>query len=195
MRLVGYARVSTSEQDTALQLDALGRAGVHVLFSENASGVGPRPELERVLTYVVAGDVFVVWKIDRIARSLGDFLNILGRLRGEGVALRSLTEPIDTSTPIGEFMLQVLGAVAQLERSMIRERVMAGQRAARERDVRWGKRRALSADRESEVVALYLSGNYTQAELAEKFEVGLGSVKCAIYRVTRPDAPYLTRVR
>lgn len=195
MRLVGYARVSTSEQDTALQLDALSRAGVHVLFSENASGVGSRPELERALSSVVAGDVFVVWKIDRIARSLGDFLSILGRLRGEGVALRSLTEPIDTSTPIGEFMLQVLGAVAQLERSMIRERVMAGQRAARERGVKWGKRRALSADAEAEVVALYLSGGYTQRQLAGRFGVGLGTVKCAIYRVTRPDAPYLTRLR
>ncbi|KAI9881952.1 MAG: hypothetical protein M1823_006333, partial [Watsoniomyces obsoletus] len=126
---------------TALQLDALRAAGVHRLFSESASGVGARPQLHHALDSLVAGDVLVVWKIDRIARSLNDFLRILDRLKGEGAALRSLTELIDTSTPIGEFVLQVLGAVAQLERSMIRERVMAGQRAARARGKRWGRKR------------------------------------------------------
>lgn len=93
-------------------------------------------------------------------------------------------------------MLQAHSAVAQLERSMIRERVMADQRAARERAVRRGKRRALPPVDEAEVVSLHrLSGGYTQAQLAARFGVGLGRGKCAIYRVTRPNAPYLTRLR
>lgn len=189
--LVGYARVSTSDQDTAMQLDALHAAGVLKIFNESGSGVGPRLELQRALSSLVAGDLLVVWKLDRVARSLGDLLSILARLKSVGASIRSLTEPIDTSSPIGEFTFQILGAVAQLERSMIRERVMAGQAAARARGKRWGPPRSLSLDLEAELVALWLSGEFTQRELAERFGVGLGVAKLAIYRVTRPDAPYL----
>lgn len=189
--LIGYARVSTSEQDTALQLDALKAAGVSFIFNESSSGVGPREELHRALRYLSAGDVLVVWKIDRVARSLSDLLRILESLKSSGASIRSLTEPIDTSSPIGEFTFQILGAVAQLERLMIRERVMAGQAAARARGKKWGPPRVLSVDSEAELVELWLSGDYTQRELADRFSVGLGVAKCAIYRVTRPDAPYL----
>lgn len=189
--LVGYARVSTNEQDTSLQLDALRGAGVRLIFREAGSGVGPRPELQRALARLCAGDVLVVWKLDRIARSLSDLLRILDRLKAAGASIRSLTEPIDTSSPIGEFTFQILGAVAQLERSMIRERVMAGQAAARARGKKWGPPRSLTEDQEAELVELWLSGDYTQRELATLFGVGLGVAKLAIYRVVRPDAPYL----
>lgn len=189
--LVGYARVSTTDQDTALQLDALKKAGVRLVFNEAGSGVGLRPELQRALNRLCAGDVLVVWKLDRVARGLGDLLSILARLKAAGASIRSLTEPIDTSSPIGEFTFQILGAVAQLERSMIRERVMAGQAAARARGKKWGPPRSLTEEQEAELVELWLSDEYTQQELADLFGVGLGVAKLAIYRVVRPDAPYL----
>lgn len=195
MALVGYARVSTVDQDTALQQDALRSAGVLRVFRESGSGIGPRPELQRALSCLAAGDTLVVWKLDRVARSLSDLLGIRDRLKASGASIRSLTEPLDTSSPFGEFTFQVLGAVAELERSMIRERVMAGQAAAKARGKRWGRRRALSADDEAQLVAMYLAGGRTMSELAALWGVGLGTVKCAVYRVVRPDAPYLTRVR
>lgn len=193
--LVGYARVSTQDQDTALQRDALERHGVRRVFTESGSGVGPRPQLQVALSTLQRGDTLVVWKLDRVARSLPDLLAIQGRLKGAGACIRSLTEPLDTTSPFGEFTFQVLGAVAQLERSMIRERVMAGQAAARARGKRWGRRRMLSPDDEADLVAMYLAGGRTMRELADLWGVGIGTVKCAIYRVIRPDAPYLTRVR
>lgn len=189
--LIGYARVSTNDQDTALQLDALKKAGVRVVFNESGSGVGPRPELQRALQRLCSGDVLIVWKLDRVARSLSDLLRILDHLKASGASIRSLTEPIDTSSPIGEFTFQILGAVAQLERSMIRERVMAGQAAAKARGKRWGPPRSLSPDQEAELVELWLSGDFTQRDLAARFGVGIGVAKLAIYRVVRPDAPYL----
>lgn len=138
--LVGYARVSTLDQDTAMQLDALKRVGVRRIYQDKGSGVGPRPQLHVALSKLRPGDTLVVWKLDRIARSLPDLLTIIQRLKDVGATIRSLTEPIDTSNPIGEFTLQVLGAVAQLERSMIRERVIAGQVAAMRRGVVIGGR-------------------------------------------------------
>lgn len=138
--LVGYARVSTIDQDTALQLDALKRAGVRRVFQDKGSGVGPRPQLQAAIGRLRAGDTLVVWKLDRVARSLPDLLSVIQRLKDAQATIRSLTEPIDTSNPIGEFTLQVLGAVAQLERSMIRERVIAGQVAAMRRGVVIGGR-------------------------------------------------------
>lgn len=195
MALVGYARVATQDQDTALQRDALRAHGVCRVFTESGSGVGPRPQLQCALASLGCGDTLVVWKLDRIARSLPDLLAIHGRLKAAGAGIRSLTEPLDTTSPFGEFTFQVLGAVAQLERSMIRERVIAGQAAARARGKRWGRRRALSVEDEAQLVSMYLSGACTMDELAEVWGVGLGTVKCAIYRVMRPDAPYLTRSR
>jgi len=123
---VGYARVSTQDQDTALQLDALHRAGCSVIFEEKASGASRRGrrELARCLASLQRGDVLVVYKIDRIARSLFDLLEILRQLEASGAVIRSITEPLDTGLAgMGVFMLQMLGAVAQLERSMIRESV------------------------------------------------------------------------
>lgn len=195
MRLIGYARVSTNDQETRLQRDALRNAGATKVFEEKASAVAKRPELERCLASMQPGDVLVVWKLDRLARSLRDLLTILERLHGAGAGIRSLTEPVDTATPAGMLMVQVLGAVAQFERSIIRERVVAGQRAARSRGQRWGRPRTLDPAIEAEIVWRYLEGGVTQAELAREFGASVGVVKGAIYRVTNPEAPYLTRVR
>lgn len=178
-----------------MQRDALAAHGVLNVYVESGSGVGPRPQLQIALGTLGRGDTLVVWKLDRVARSLPDLLAIQGRLKAAGSCIRSLTEPLDTTSPFGEFTFQVLGAVAQLERSMIRERVIAGQAAAMARGKRWGRRRALAADDEAQVVSMYLSGACTMVELADLWGVGLGTIKCAIYRVIRPDAPYLTRLR
>lgn len=172
---LGYARVSTAAQETALQLDALRHAGVSTVYVEACSGVGPRPELQRLLKRVSFGDLLVVWKIDRVARSLSDLLRILGHLKGAGASIKSLTEPIDTSTPIGEFTIQILGAVAQLERSIIRERIVAGQRAARERGQTWGQRRALSGD-DLQAARVFRSWGVKQGLIAEIFGVSPSSV-------------------
>jgi DNA invertase Pin-like site-specific DNA recombinase len=125
--LIGYARVSTSEQETHLQMDALRAAGVQQVFAEKGSSVGPRPELRRALAGMAQGDVLVVWKLDRLSRGLVDLLDLIDQLKASGCGFKSLTEPIDTTNPLGVFMLQVLGAVAQLERSLIHQRVLAGQ--------------------------------------------------------------------
>ncbi|WP_369647176.1 recombinase family protein [Variovorax sp. V118] len=136
--LIGYARVSTSEQETHLQLDALRAAGVRRVFAEKGSSVGPRPELRKALASMAEGDVLVVWKLDRLSRGLVDLLGLIEQLKASGCGFRSLTEPIDTTNPLGVFMLQVLGSVAQLERSLIRQRVLAGQVSAYQRGIRWG---------------------------------------------------------
>lgn len=192
--LIGYARVSTIDQDTALQLDALKAAGVRRVYQDKGSGVGPRPQLHQALGKLRAGDVLVVWKLDRIARSLSDLLSIIGRVRAAGAAIKSLTEPVDTSSPIGEFTLQVLGAVAQLERSMIRERVMAGQAAAMARGKRWGPPRTLAAADERRLVKLWREG-HTVKSLAEKFGVTYSVARSAVLRSERPLSYYTPRPR
>lgn len=184
--LVGYARVSTLDQDTAMQLDALKRVGVRKIFQDKGSGVGPRPQLHVALSKLRPADTLVVWKLDRIARSLPDLLAIIQRLRDSGATIRSLTEPIDTSNPIGEFTLQILGAVAQLERTMIRERVNAGFAAAKARGVRFGRERSMLPHVEERVVSMVLDLGYTMRAAAHHYGVSESSVKRAVYRVAKP---------
>ena len=113
---IGYARVSTQDQDTALQIDALKKAGCQKIYEEKASGATRRgrAELARCLASLGKGDVLVVYKIDRIARSLFDLLDILGQLERVGATIKSITEPLDTTNSMGVFVIQILGAVAQL---------------------------------------------------------------------------------
>jgi DNA invertase Pin-like site-specific DNA recombinase len=192
--LIGYARVSTQDQDTALQMDALAKAGCGRVFQEKASGASRhgRVELERCLGSLKKGDVLVVYKIDRIARSLFDLLDILTHLERVGAMIKSVTEPLDTSNSMGVFVLQILGAVAQLERSMIRERSIAGQLAARDRGRMPGRVRCLAADDERALVNEYLSGVGSYAMLGLKYGVSVSAVKRAVYRVTKPGE-YLKR--
>lgn len=156
--LIGYARVSTVGQETQLQLDALKAAGVSTVFTEKVSGVGSRPELQRCLASLQPGDTIVVYKVDRLARSLKDLLSMLERLRVQGCALKSLTEPVDTSSAMGEFVLQILGAVAQFERSLIRDRCEAGRRAYRERGGKFGAPPIFDAETEQLAARLYRDG-------------------------------------
>jgi len=150
--LIGYARVSTTEQETALQLDALQRVGCFTIYEEKTSSVGARPQLQRALAGLRPGHVLVVYKLDRVARSLRDLLNILERLERVGAGFRSLTEPIDTSSAAGVLMLQLLGAVGEFERSLIRERSIAGQLANWRRGGRVGRPKILTDEQEGEVL-------------------------------------------
>lgn len=184
--LVGYARVSTRDQETHLQIDALHAAGVSVIFEEKTSSVGARPQLRRCLESLKPGDVFVVYKLDRVARSLIDLLAILDQIKAAGALVKSLTEPLDTTSAMGAFVIQILGAVAQLERGIITERSIAGQKAARDRGVHCGRARILSPVAEAEVIRLYDTGEYTLRSIAQMFEVSESVVKRAVYRVRKP---------
>lgn len=182
--LIGYARVSTRDQETRLQLDALAKAGVSDIRQEKCSSVGARPELQLLLSQLQPGDVLVIYKMDRVARSLSDLLSILDRIKVAGAAIRSLTEPLDTSGPIGTFMVQVLGAVAQLERSIIRQRSVAGQVAAYKRGIRWGGRSPkLSLEQQTELRALRAQGVKLR-ELCTRYDVAMSTV-C---RYLNPDS-------
>lgn len=196
MASIGYARVSTQDQDTALQLDALIKAGCFTIYQEKASGSTRRgrQELARCLASLTKGDVLVVYKIDRIARSLFDLLDILRHLESVGATIKSVTEPLDTTNSMGVFVVQILGAVAQLERSMIRERSIAGQIAARQRGRVPGRGRALSPEDERALVAEYQAGGATYKGLGLKYGVSESVVKRAMYRASKP-ADYLKRQR
>lgn len=196
MAFIGYARVSTQDQDTALQLDALTKSGCSTIYQEKASGSTRRgrQELARCLASLTKGDVLVVYKIDRIARSLFDLLDILRHLESVGATIKSVTEPLDTTNSMGVFVVQILGAVAQLERSMIRERSIAGQIAARERGRVPGRSRDLSKDDEPLLVAEYLAGGITYEGLGHKYGVSESTAKRAVYRATK-SPEYLKRAR
>jgi len=133
-RRLGYARVSTEDQATDAQMDELSAAGCAAIYQEHGSGASrARPELARLMREIRPGDVLVVVRLDRLARSVSHLLDVIERLEQGGAHFRSLRDPIDTSTPQGMFSLQVLGAVAQLERALISERTKAGIKAARAR--------------------------------------------------------------
>ena len=128
----GYARVSTQDQDTQTQVSSLKSAGCESVFKETASGGRwDRPELHRLLGQLRVGDVVVVWKLDRLSRSLKDLLMILERIDSSGAAFVSVTESIDTSTAAGRMMMQIVGSFAEFERAMLRERTKSGLDAAR----------------------------------------------------------------
>lgn len=176
IRFVGYARVSTREQETYLQIDALKKSGVAEIFQEKASSVGKRPELRRCLDGLRKGDTLVVYRMDRVARSLKDLLEILERIHSVGASIKSLTEPLDTSGPIGIFMVQVLGSVAQLERSIIRERALAGQVSAYQRGKRWGgSKPRLEPDQVEEMKKLKAEG-HTLKQLMARYDLSMSTV-------------------
>lgn len=147
MTIVGYARVSTDEQDTAAQQDALRTQGCAVIFEDKASGASKeRPNLARALERVEKGDTLLVVRIDRLARSLSHLLQIVETIRAKGAFFRSINDPIDTSSPQGMLMTQMLGAFAEFERSLIRERTRAGLKAAVARGAKPGNPKMLARD-------------------------------------------------
>lgn len=146
--LIGYARVSTGEQNLSLQRTALEAAGCERVFEDRGvSGAAlKRPALEEAMSAVGSGDVLTVWKLDRLGRSLPHLLQLVDRLKAQGAGFRSLTEAMDTTTPGGELIFHVMGALAQFERSLIVERTRAGMQAARERGRRAGRKPKLAPE-------------------------------------------------
>lgn len=149
--LIGYARVSTDDQDLRLQRGELQRAGCERLFEEKSSGARrDRPELQRMLDHLRADDVVVITRLDRLARSTSDLLDIAERLNTIGAGLRSLAEPwADTTSPAGRMVLTVFAGIAEFERDLIRERTSSGRAAAKQRGVRFGRPAKLSAEQVS----------------------------------------------
>jgi len=179
-RLVGYARVSTDEQTTRLQLDALKDAGCHRIFQDKLGGaLSSRPQLDRALGELRAGDTLVVWKLDRLGRSLRNLLEIAEVLRERDIALRSLTEHLDTATAAGRMLYSVLGAVAQFERDVLRERTVAGIRAAQARGEHVGRPRALTASQVREARKMLERGE-NASQVARVMRVG----RSTLYRAT-----------
>ncbi|WP_392712668.1 recombinase family protein [Rhizobium ruizarguesonis] len=170
--LLGYTRVSKAEdQDTAPQIEALEAAGCRRIFEEKASGGRwDRPELHRLLDRLGTGDVLVVWKLDRLSRSLEDLLMILDRIEKAGAGFRSLTENIDSTTASGRMMMHMLGSFAEFEREMVRERTQAGLRAARAQGRGGGRQPKLTKPQQAEVITMLKTGR-SAADIARLFRV------------------------
>lgn len=176
--MVGYARVSTAEQNLEMQIEALHKAGVHKdsLHVEKVSGAASRrPKLEWALKTLRPGDTFTVWKMDRMARSLVDLLKRMEQIRAEGAQFKSLTEEIDTNTPGGRLVFHVLGAIAEFERDLIRERTNAGVKAAMARGVRFGQPPALDPKQIGQAQRMR-DGGLSARSIAKQFNVSHATI-------------------
>ena len=176
---LGYARISRGDhQDLAAQLRTLTEAGCHEVFKEEASGAdASRPELRALIARLQPGDVLTVWKLDRLSRSLSDLLLLLTKVEAAGAGFRSLTEAIDTTTPAGRLMMQMLGAFAEFEREMIRERTMQGLETARRAGRHIGRKPKLKPSQKTEIIRMIEEGRSTPAHAAGLFNVSKATVK------------------
>jgi DNA invertase Pin-like site-specific DNA recombinase len=180
---IGYARVSTTEQDPALQVDALAAAGCGRVFLDHASGaLEDRPELSHALDHLRAGDTLVVWRLDRLGRGLRHLIDTIRGLEDCGIAFRSLHESIDTSTPTGRLIFHVFGALAEFERDLIRERTQAGLQAARARGRRGGRPAVMTDSKLTVARQMYESREHTVAAIAAT----LGVSRATVYRSLTP---------
>lgn len=171
--LIGYARVSKGdEQSNKAQACALSEVGCKRLFEEKASGGRwDRPELHRMLDQLRDGDTVVVWKLDRLSRSLKDVLHLMDRIASAGAGFRSLTEAIDTTTAAGRMMMQMLRSFAEFERAMIRERTTSGLAQARAEGRIGGRRKKLDPKKRREIAESVLSGRKSGAEMARLYDI------------------------
>lgn len=177
--LVGYARISTTDQKLELQLDALANAGCSRTYVEQASGaLDDRPELASMLDHLREGDTVIVWRLDRLGRSLRHLIDLVGALERRGIAFRSLNEGIDTSTAGGKLVFHVFAALAEFERDLISERTVAGLAAARARGRKGGRPRKLSQEGVAVARAMHAEKKHTLATIAET----LGVSRATIYR-------------
>lgn len=180
MAAIGYARVSTADQDLALQFDTLARAGCARVFEDQASGAKTdRPGLTAALAFVRTGDVLIVWKLDRLGRSLPPLIETVKILEGSGVGFRSLTEAIDTTTPGGKLIFHIFGALRQFERDLIRERTRAGLDAAEARGRRGGRRPVVTEEKLRRARA-FLAQGLTVREAAARIKVGKAALYAAL---------------
>lgn len=175
---IGYVRVSTNEQNTSLQRDALERAGCELIFEEKMSGtVANRPVLKRVLKQLKEGDTLVVWKLDRLGRSMRNLVLLIDELKSRGIHFRSMTDSIDTSSPMGRFIFHIMGALAEMERELIVERTMAGLAAAREQGRIGGRRPKLTSEQWAQAGRLIANGT-DRKQVALIYDVAV----CTLYK-------------
>lgn len=183
--IYGYARVSTLDQDPALQVDALEVAGCERILTEKASGkLDRRPQLDLLRETVLTGDTVVVWRLDRLGRSMPHLLEVVGEFGARGVAFRSLTEAIDTTTAGGRLLFHVMGALAEFEHQLIVERTRAGLAAARARGRTGGRPRSMSDDQVRIARQMYDSREYSSQAIAD----ALGVSRRSVYRYLAGEA-------
>jgi len=184
--LIGYARVSTTEQTLALQSDALTNAGCSRIFTDTASGATTsRPGLTEAMNFTREGDVLVVWRLDRLGRSLKHLIDTITTLNQQGIGFRSLTENIDTTTSGGKLIFHIFGALAEFERDIIRERTRAGLEAARARGRNGGRPKAASLSDPRKVAmaqALYSDKDNSIAEICRTLRIS----RSTLYRYITP---------
>ncbi|HGT8062833.1 TPA: recombinase family protein [Escherichia coli] len=174
--LIGYVRVSTNDQNTALQRNALDSAGCELIYEDKISGkTSDRPGLKRVLKALGEGDTLVVWKLDRLGRSMRHLVVLVEELRERGINFRSLTDSIDTSTPMGRFFFHVMGALAEMERELIVERTRAGLAAARA-EGRIGGRRPKYSEAEWAQMGRLIEGGMERKQVAIIYDVGVSTL-------------------
>lgn len=182
MTAIGYARVSTTDQELALQLDALAKVGCAHVFEDRASGAKiDRPGLAAALGFVREGDILTVWKLDRLGRSLPHLIETVNALEARGVSFRSLTEAIDTTTPGGRLIFHIFGALGQFERDLIRERTRAGLDAATARGRQGGRKPVVTDDKLRRAQTLLTQG-LTVREVAARVKVGKTALYAALAR-------------
>lgn len=172
---VGYERVSSKDQNLELQRKALEKDGVEKFFTDKISSVKERPGLDDCLRTLRRGDILVVWKLDRLGRTVKQLMHLIEQLEKDGIEFRSLTENIDTSTPAGRFFLHMMAAFAQMERELIRERTMAGLEAASALGRHGGRKRKMTDSKIASARKLLASGE-TMHEVAKNFGVSLATL-------------------
>lgn len=178
---IGYARVSTEDQSLDLQRDALSQAGCKLVYEDMASGKNAhRPELEHCLKALREGDTLVVWRLDRLGRSLTDLVKIVTTLEERGVTFESLTEKIETGSAAGRLIFHVFASLAEFERNLIRERTFAGLEAARARGKRGGRKRLLNEKQIREIKRLYSDPEIPVTQIAERYGVSRNTIYKAI---------------
>lgn len=176
----GYARVSTRDQNLNMQIDDLLKEGCEKIFQESASGANvTRPELDKLLEQIRRGDVIVIWKLDRLGRSLKHLVALIGELINKGVGLKSLNDPIDTTSSQGRLIFNIFASLAEFERDIIIERTQAGLKAARARGRRGGRPKGLTDAAKRKAVAakaLYNEGNLSVSEIAGNLGISKGTL-------------------
>lgn len=174
--LIGYARVSTTDQDLSLQLDALAKAGCERLFTDKASGVKvDRPSLAEALHFARAGDTLVIWKLDRLGRSIRGLIELAAGLSARNVDFRSLTDGFDTATPSGRLLFYILASVAEMERELVKERTIAGLAAARAKGGTGGGRKAAMTPDKIDTARKLLAAGDKPTKIAKLLQVGLST--------------------
>ena len=187
---IGYARVSTQDQRPELQLDALSAAGCEQIYQEKISGKDQEhPELEACLKAVRKGDTLVVWRLDRLGRSLKNLVEIVHSLESREIGFQSLTENIDTTNAGGKLVFHVFAALAEFERNLIRERTMAGLAAARARGRKGGRRAKMSEADVRKAAAMLLDPAITKTEVAKHFGVTRVTLNLALKKAGFPQSP------